>query len=717
MLQPIGCRLDRPRQYGGMSKESTMNPSALGGAPVSTTSPASTSEAGEKAPAYFWLWVMCLLGLDYFSTLAYQPSITYEVAGRLGPVATALVVLLTLGGALPVYWYMAGRSTQGQGSVGLLVRLVRGWWGKTLMVVLLGFAATDFIMLKTLSLADAAVHVIQNEYTPWQQVLADLAQWCRETSVPHLGQELSGFVTEQLAVTLILSALGFIFWFVLRNGFNRNVLVLAVPLIGLYLLLNGLLVGLGIAHLLQAPDILGRWYEQVQPVDLGSSAPWWDLGGWTMLGLMCLLFLPDLSLGLSGFEMSMIIMPQVQGRPEEEGSRPRSRIRNTRKVLVLAALVMAVYLLGSVLVTCLLIPAEELRPGGRAVNRALAYLAHGGRLGDTGAALHPWCGVLFGSLYDLNTVLVLALAGTSVMTALAVLLPRFLLRFGMELKWTHRWGVLLILFALINLAVTLWFRASVEAQRGAYATGVLVLISCTGLVTVLDLRQRRAQPQEKKKPWRLTVGFFALVTAVFVLLTGVVLVRSPAGLLIAAGFTAVILAMSVFSRFVRADELRTLGFQFQDAHAKFLWDSLRLADFPVLVPHRPGRYERELKEKEIRRDHNLDPEVDIAFLEVEVDDPSNFLQKLLIEVFQEDHRFVIKATRCVSVAHAIAAIALEMSKESKPPSLHFGWSELDLMTASWSYFAFGEGNIPWKVRELIHRAEPIPQRRPRVIIG
>jgi hypothetical protein len=100
-----------------------------------------------------------------------------------------------------------------------------------------------------------------------------------------------------------------------------------------------------------------------------------------------------------------------------------------------------------------------------------------------------------------------------------------------------------------------------------------------------------------------------------------------------------------------------------------------------------------------------------------MDDPSNFFQTLLVEVFREDRRVVIKLTRCVSVAHAIAAVALEMSKESKPPGLHFGWSEMDLLTSSWSYFAFGEGNIPWKARELIQRAEPNVELQPRVIVG
>ena len=91
--------------------------------------------------------------------------------------------------------------------------------------------------------------------------------------------------------------------------------------------------------------------------------------------------------------------------------------------------------------------------------------------------------------------------------------------------------------------------------------------------------------------------------------------------------------------------------------------------------------------------------------------------KLDIEVFQEDSRFIIRVTGCASVAQAIAAIALEMSRNSIPPGLHFGWPQLDLLSASWSYLAFGEGNIPWKVRELIERAEPTAAKRPRVIVG
>src|ERR1700732_3878106 len=97
----------------------------------------STSSAVQS----FWLWVLCLIGLDYFSTLAYQPSIAFESAGTAAPLATVVVVLVTLLGAVPVYWYVAGRSPHGQGAIGLLERSVHGWFGKLLIVILLGFAA------------------------------------------------------------------------------------------------------------------------------------------------------------------------------------------------------------------------------------------------------------------------------------------------------------------------------------------------------------------------------------------------------------------------------------------------------------------------------------------------------------------------------------------------------------------------------------------------
>jgi hypothetical protein len=309
-------------------------------------------------------------------------------------------------------------------------------------------------------------------------------------------------------------------------------------------------------------------------------------------------------------------------------------------------------------------------------------------------------------------VLLLCLTGTGVITALATIMPQFLLRFGMELKWVHRWGVLFIGFAAINLLVTIWFDAKVSTQRGAYATGVMALITSTCMVTVLDRFRARTGPWWWRLPWGGT-----LIAVLFLLASAAVVFADPRGVLISGCFLFTILTSSVVSRALRSGELRTVGFTFADQESKFLWDCMREAEFPILIPHRPGKHERDLKELSIRKDHQLDPDVDLVFLEVQVDDPSNFFQQLRLKIVREDKRFVIQTTHCVSVPHAIAAIALELSKVGKPPGLHFGWSEMDLLAASWSYLAFGEGNVPWKVRELILDAEPEPSRQPRVIIG
>ncbi len=695
----------------------------------------SASGSKKSTAEYDWLWVMCLLGLDYFSTLAYQPSITYHETKRLGPLATAAVVLVTLFGALPVYCYLAGRSPGGQGSLGIVERLIRGWRGKTIVLILLGFAATDFTMLKSLSLADASVHVLNRQDGSRHESARLISSWMKDCASDYCGDEVAQYVNDQLVVTILLGIVAFFFWFLLRRGFSRNVMILAVPLVGLYLLLTGLLICGGVWHLYQRPEILDAWIDQIHRGEFDMPAFTHDPEGWGKIALWSLLALPNLALGLSGFELSMILMPQVKGKPGEQP--PTTRIWNTRKVLIVAALIMSAYLLGAVLVTTLLIPPREfVRKGhdapvardGYANDRALSYLAHGGDLGYINhdgevvvvkGRLLPFCGTALGTVYDTVTVLILCLAGTSVMTALSVLLPRFLLRFGMEFRWADRWGLLLVLFAAINLLVTVWFKADVEDQRGAYATGVLVLMSCAAVVTVLNKRRDRAK--EADQGWGVlfffNVACYGLIALVFVTTMLAVALKSGSGLSIALCFIAAILALSVISRAWRADELRTVGFEFKDEQSRFLWNSLRLADFPILVPVRPGRAAHDEKEKYIRAAHNLAADADIVFLEICVDDPSDFFQTLNIEVLREDNRYVIKVTNGVSAAHAIAAIALEMSRDSKPPGLHFGWPEMDMLSASWSYLAFGEGNIPWKVRELIQRVEKDSAKRPRVIVG
>src|SRR5690349_20784053 len=109
-----------------------------------------------------WPLVLSLVGLDYFSTLAYLPSIAVDAAGWLAPLAALWIVFVTLLMALPIYCYVVGRSPHGRGATGLLERLVPGWGGKLLMLGLLGFAAADFVVTRSLSIADATTHLVHN---------------------------------------------------------------------------------------------------------------------------------------------------------------------------------------------------------------------------------------------------------------------------------------------------------------------------------------------------------------------------------------------------------------------------------------------------------------------------------------------------------------------------------------------------------------------------
>src|SRR4051812_4947523 len=188
-------------------------------------------------PQSLWIWVMCLTGVDYFSTLGYQPSIAFNNAGLLSPVATLVLVVVTLFCALPVYRHVAQQSPHGQGSIAMLERLVGGWTGKALVLILVGFAATDYVITKTLSAADAAEHLLSNPF------FKDAPSWMHS----------------QMGATMCLLVLLGVMFF---RGF-REVIGVAVVLVGVYLALNLVIVVECGRYLADHPSLLNDWWDKV----------------------------------------------------------------------------------------------------------------------------------------------------------------------------------------------------------------------------------------------------------------------------------------------------------------------------------------------------------------------------------------------------------------------------------------------------------------------
>jgi hypothetical protein len=665
------------------------------------------TESSKPVPhTYAWWAVLCLVGLDYFSTLAYLPSIAVADIGALAPFAAGGVVVITLLAAVPVYLYVVGRSPEGRGATGLLERNVRGWGGKLLILVLLGFVATDFVITRTLSVSDASTHLLGNPF--WQQH----SRWVTENREVVRGWfpgALQGrffdFWTEQLLLTVGLTILSFGLYFYLARGLSRGFLRIAVVVVALYLVLTGVVVGSGLHYLSDYPELLERWRRDVDVQwENAPAVPGVSFLTWALLGLLAF---PPMALGLSGFELSLTSAPLLRGSPA-------GRIRRARLVIVVAALIMCVFVLASVFTVTLLVPREGIVHPGQVQHRALAYLAHGGPLPgrlpgtEVNALFGPW----FGSLYDLSSVLILCLAGASATISLRDLVPQYLQRFGMELGWAHRVGVILHLFNLVILLVTIAFQASVTAQQWAYATSVLALLLAASVAALLDLRHRL-----RGVLGRLVRLPFALIAGLFFLMWVLLLVQNRSGLAIALAFVAVVLVTGFVSRYLRAEEPRFEGFTFPDEATRARWEEICKLDFQVLVPHDPSHLSLADKEREIRTRHRLTADVPIIFIEANLGDPSDFYCTPLLEMVEQNGREVVRVSLCNSIAHVIAAVGLAFREVGEPPEIHFGWSDESPIAANLHFLFWGQGNIPWLVRDLLRKAEPNPARRPRVVIG
>lgn len=633
-----------------------------GHAPQTPGSRAAPHIAPQHHQTHPWWKVMCLTGVDYFSTLGYQPGIAALAAGALSPIATFILVLLTLFGALPMYKRVAEESPHGEGSISMLERLLSHWKSKLFVLCLLGFVATDFIITITLSAADATAHITENPFTP------------------------AAFHGHDVGITLFLITL---LAAVFLKGF-KEAIGIAVVLVAAYLVLNTIVLGASLVHLFHEPKHIPDWKNALFASHGNPLA---------MLAASLLLF-PKLALGMSGFETGVVVMPLVKGDDSDTPANPTGRIRNTRTLLTVAALIMSVFLMVSSFCTTVLIPVEEFRAAtdvakaGEANGRALAYLAH------------HYLGPAFGTTYDISTVLILWFAGASAMAGLLNVVPRYLPRYGMAPEWAGATRPLVLIFTLISFMVTIIFKADVDAQGGAYATGVLVLMSSASIAVTLAV---------KRKGLKTATIMFAIITLVFFYTTIINVIERPEGIKIAGIFIGAIIFVSFLSRVSRTTELRVERVELDEAAQRFV-EAVGRRGVRVIANKRQEGDAREyaLKEDKQREDSHIPASYPILFLEVDVTDASEFSSVLQVKGVEIDGYRVLRA-ESATVPNAIAALLLHLRDMTGQRShAYFSWSEGNPIVFMLRYLLFGEGDTAPVTREVLRKAERDVERRPMI---
>lgn len=294
------------------------------------------------------------------------------------------------------------------------------------------------------------------------------------------------------------------------------------------------------------------------------------------------------------------------------------------------------------------------------------------------------------------------------MAGLLSIVPRYLPKYGMAPNWARASRPLVLIFSIICFAITYIFDADVEAQGGAYATGVLVLITSGGVAVTISAWVRKQGVR-----W-----VFLTIAIIFTYTTIANVIERPDGLKIASLFILAIVVASFISRAMRTTEIRIQKIEF-DNTAKAFIDDLADEEIRIVTNRRETGdvVEYRFKEHEKRTDNHIPASDPILFYEIEIGDASEFTGELHITGV-DIAGYRILRTHSPAVPNAIAALLLDLrDRTGKIPHVYFGWSEGNPIQYLIRYILFGEGDTAPVTREILRQAEPDPELRPSVHVG
>jgi hypothetical protein len=302
------------------------------------------------------------------------------------------------------------------------------------------------------------------------------------------------------------------------------------------------------------------------------------------------------------------------------------------------------------------------------------------------------------------------------MAGLLNIVPRYLPRYGMAPEWAAASRPLVLIYTTIAFAVTIIFQANVDAQAGAYATGVLVLMSSAAIAVTLSAWRKRS---ESKWP----VASFAIIAVIFLYTTVVNIVERPDGVKIATFFIGMIVVTSMLSRVWRTTELRVGKIEVDSGAQRFLDEAMANADHDGAVriiandPDAGDIAEYGSKHRAAREDHLIPADASVIFLEIYILDASDFSADLIVRGVEVGPHRVLRA-QSAAVPNAIAAFLLHLrDRTGKIPHAYFNWSEGNPVLYLIRYVLSGQGDVAPLTREILRQAEPNPERRPAIHAG